>query len=84
MNEEECEAAGINPVLVWKLLRRQERLLRDMDKAGVLLFCGSVNSLRPTTGDQKLILATFGADNTDGGCGACIQSDDGLLRGEDA
>lgn len=84
MNEDECIEAGISPETVKKLLSRVERLLRDLDAAGIMLFCGSVNSLRPTTGDQKLILATFGANNTDGGCGACITGDDGLLRGEDA
>lgn len=84
MNEDECIEAGIDLAVAKKLLSRLERLLRDMDKAGILLFCGSVNSLRPTSGDQKLILATFGADNTDGGCGACTTGDDGLLRGEDA
>lgn len=82
-NEDECEAAGISYDVVRKLLSRQERLLRDTDAAGVSLFCGSVNSLHPTSGDRMLILATFGASNTDGGCGAITEGDDGLMRGED-
>ena len=83
MNEDECIEAGIDPALVKKLLSRQERLLRDMDKAGVRLFCGSCNSLRPIDGDRQLILATFSASNTEGGDGAAAVCDDGLVRGEE-
>jgi len=83
MNEDECEAAGIDPVAVKKLLSRQERLLRDMDKAGIRLFCGSCNSLRPIDGDRQLILATFAASNTEGGDGSAAICDDGLMRGEE-
>ncbi|WP_024691621.1 hypothetical protein [Pseudomonas tremae] len=83
-NRKECIAAGIDPDVVERLRRRQERLLKEMAAAGVALFCGSASSLRPAHVDVMLILASINEGYTDGGCGAALVGADGLERGEDS
>lgn len=84
VHEEECESAGIDPAVLQRLANRLERLLKDMERAGLDLFCGSTSSIRPYNGDRKLILYTLDQCNVDGSCGAYSYGNDGLRRGEDA
>jgi hypothetical protein len=83
VNQNECKAAGLDPEVVDRLRARQEKLLKDMARAGVALFCGSCSTLRPASGDMTLILAGIVEGYTDGGCGASSVCEDGLERGED-
>lgn len=83
VNERECEKVGVSTDVVRRFALRFERLCRDANIYGISLFCGSVNSLRFDDGEeQKLILAFLTARNTDGGCGAACERDDGYIRGE--
>lgn len=83
INERECEAAGIDPDQVAKIARRLERTMKDADKIGVSLFCGSANTLRARDGAARaLVVAELNLHNADGGCGAASEDDDGLIRGE--
>lgn len=87
-NEDECEAAGIDPRKVDKHRKALEKLMKAMEADNIMLFGGGDgSSLRPRNGDEEtrlLILANVNALNIDGGAGACstFHSSDGLLRGE--
>ncbi len=83
-NIKECEHAGIGPNIVERFENRISRLLRDMDKHGLSLFCGRSGSIRFVDDFDKraLIVGMFLGGNHDGGCGAVSYDNDGLLRGE--
>lgn len=88
MNEDECNAAGIDPKKVRRYQVRLEKLLAEMKADNMMVFGGGDGStLRPHRGDaskQLLILADIQGGNLGGGAGAygTHNSPDGLLRGE--
>jgi hypothetical protein len=85
VNEEECEAAGLDIKKVASLARRLRRISREMEDMGVILFGGSGSgSLRydDGTGKGRLVIAEVGCNNFDGGDGATMPDDAGLMRGE--
>lgn len=85
VNSRECEAAGISPQTVEGIRRHLERVCREAAEHGILVFMGSGCSLRASDGNPKLlILAPLNIPNGDGdgGDGAEIPDDEGLMRGE--
>ena len=81
----ECEHFGIDPKIVAKFENRITKLLKDMDKYNLSLFCGSSCTIRADDRGEdgrELIVGSFSGRNTDGGCGACSPDEYGLLRGE--
>lgn len=83
-NYNECARAGIEPEVVAHFERRMSRLLKDMDKHGLSVFCGcSSGTIRYNDGQERpLIVGHFLGTNQDGGDGAVLQDEDGLERGE--
>jgi hypothetical protein len=85
-NEDECIAAGLNPIVVTSYLKKVEKLMSAMKKDGLMLFGGGDgSSIRPLSQDPDtalLIVASVNASNIDGGAGAYTAGPDGLLRGE--
>lgn len=83
-NEEECEAAGIDPNKVESLARRFAALSKEASALGVYMFGGSGSgTLRPIQHNERpLILAHVTTSGFDGGCGATRNDENGLLRGE--
>ena len=87
VNEEECLAAGLDPKAVLAIARRLDRAGRDARKLGLVVFGGSGHgSLRFADGrgvrDRMLVVADLGPGGWDGGDGACLPDENGLLRGE--
>ena len=85
VNDEECEAAGIDPKKVESIARRLKRISGEMQALGVVLFGGGgTGSLRFDEGNGKgrLVLAELGGHSFDGGDGCAMRDDSGLLRGE--
>ena len=83
VNYPECTIANIIPEKALRLAARMERIGRDAQKLGVVIFCGCGNDIRfyQKGNDRALILASFiGPFN--GGAGDTFKGDDGLLRGE--
>ncbi len=80
----ECEHYGVDPKIVKRFESRITRLLRDMDKHGLSIFCGSTCTIRANDfyKDRQLVVGHFRAANQDGGDGGTYEGDDGLLRGE--
>ena len=83
INENECEAAGLNPSDVKRIAQGLSRYAKEAQKLGIQVFGGSGSGdLRfDDGGNGKLILADLDGD-FDGGDGAAGESDDGLIRGE--
>lgn len=86
LNDDECEAAGLDPKKVLSLARRFERLSKEADAMGLHVFGGSGSgTLRfPDRDGRKtsLIVASICPNGFDGGCGASREDENGLLRGE--
>jgi len=83
--KKECEHFGIDPAIVRRFEVRIERLLRDMDREGLSLFCGSSGSIRANDMDisgRLLVVGSFYGKNHDGGDGGFSGDGDGFLRGE--
>lgn len=83
INENECEAAGLDPLDVKRIAQGLSRYAKEAQKLGIQVFGGSGSGdLRfDDGGNGKLIIADLDGD-FDGGDGACSESDDGLIRGE--
>ena len=83
-NLNECEYAGIDVKIVEKFEKRITKLLADMAKHKLSLFCGSGCSIRydDFKNNRELIVGNFSGRNTDGGDGAIYSDEDGLERGE--
>lgn len=83
INENECEAAGLNPLDVKRIAQGLSRYAKEAQKLGIQVFGGSGSGdLRfDDGGNGKLILADLDGD-FDGGDGAASESEDGLIRGE--
>ena len=81
VNEPECEAAGVDPDDVRKLLLRLERAAREAERLGLEIFGGSgTASLR---GPGDLVVGSVGGPQLwDGGAGDQKVGADGLMRGE--
>ena len=83
--EKECEHIGIEIKVVERFEKRIEKLLKDMDKHGLSLFCGSCGSIRycaDTLNNTPLIVGDIHGTNHDGGDGSYRIAEDGLMRGE--
>ena len=80
----ECEHAGLDIKIVERFEKRITRLLSDMDKYDLSLFCGSGGSIRyeERKDGRQLVVGYFRGNNHDGGCGAVFLDKDGLQRGE--
>jgi len=65
----ECEHFGIDHKIVGRFEKRVKKLLADMDKVGLSLFCGSSCTIRADNfvDGQQLIVGHFLGDNADGG-----------------
>jgi len=83
-NHDECQHAGIDPQTVARFERRMSRLLKDMDKHGLSVFCGSSSgTIRYNDGQERpLIVGHFLGTNQDGGDGGTSCDAHGLERGE--
>jgi hypothetical protein len=83
-NLNECKYAGIDVKIVEKFEERVTKLLADMAKHKLSLFCGSACSIRYNDfkNNRELIVGHFSGRNTDGGDGAIYPDEDGLERGE--
>ncbi len=81
---EECKHYGIDPKIVERFEKRIERLLRDMDKYGLSLFCGSAGTIRADDfyEGMPLVVGHIRGTNHDGGDGGVSSEYDGLQRGE--
>lgn len=85
VNDEECEAAGLDIKKVESIARRLKKISGEMSSMGIVLFGGSGNgTLRfdECNGKGRLVVAEIGGTSFDGGDGAAYKDDDGLLRGE--
>ncbi|MFD1034118.1 hypothetical protein ACFQ15_05585 [Sphingomonas hankookensis] len=85
--DDECRAAGLDPVEVDRIARRIARAARDAQRLGLTVFGGSGHgSLRlcGNTDDRgrPLIVAGIDAGSWDGGDGGYGPANDGLNRGE--
>jgi hypothetical protein len=80
----ECDHVGLDPTVIERFERRITKLLADMDKYKLTLFCGSGGSIRYNDyeNDRQLIVGDFLGGNHDGGDGATSPDENGLLRGE--
>lgn len=82
----ECAFAGLDQKKVTSIARRISRAALDARALGLTVFGGSgLGTLRFNDtifgGAGQLIIADLDG-SFDGGDGACLPSDDGLLRGE--
>ena len=68
-NGKECDHIGLDPKIVERFEKRITKLLRDMQKHGLNLFCGSSCSIDYVDDPHKtrLIVGDFLGQNTDGG-----------------
>lgn len=80
----ECEHYGIDYKTVERFENRIERLLRDMKKHGLTLYCGSAGTIRANDfyDGMPLVVGAVRGGNQDGGDGGTSSEYDGLLRGE--
>ena len=83
-NIKECESVNLDPQIIERFERRITRLLKDMYKYNLYIFCGSSGSIRYYNDDGKLplIVGDWEGNNHDGGCGAYCEDEEGFLRGE--
>ena len=83
-NIKECDYVNIDPKVVERFESRIARLLKDMDKYGLSLFCGSSGSIRyyHRESGRSVVVGAFRGDNHDGGDGAAREDDDGIEVGE--
>ena len=77
--ERECEAAGLDAVVVESVARRLSRAVKDADRLGLRVFGGAGSG---TLRLKDLVVAELGGMNWDGGDGATLEGSDGLMRGE--
>ena len=84
VNEDECNAYGVDPKRVASIARRIERAAKEAQSMGIQVFGGSNGTLRGLCGayETQLILADIYEGNWSGGDGATSVDDDGLIRGE--
>ncbi len=83
INENECRAAGLDPVEVAKIARGLSRYAKQAQALGLCVFGGSGSgSLRFDDGGGGALKLADLDGSFDGGDGACGPGDDGLLRGE--
>lgn len=87
VNEDECEAAGLDPKEVERIAKGLSRYAREARKLGIEIFGGSgTGSLRFDDGKPpgRLIIAFLDGhfDGGDGGQGSSTENQDGLIRGE--
>jgi len=84
VNEKECERANLDIKKIASIARRLSKAAKEASDMGITVFGGSgTGSLRFRESEDKkaLILAYIDGD-VDGGDGACLEDEDGLLRGE--
>lgn len=82
-NEDECRAAGLDPVKVRSLAARLQRAARDAERMGLQVFGGAHSgSLRYDDGGGKQLVVAEMDGAWSGGDGATHRDSDGLLRGE--
>ncbi|RCW64038.1 hypothetical protein DET61_11679 [Marinobacter nauticus] len=83
VNEDECEAAGLDPEEVKRIATGLSRYAKKAEALGLQIFGGTgTGSLRfDDGGPGKLVVAEI-EGNFDGGDGGSTASKGGLLRGE--
>lgn len=87
LHDDEIKAAGLDPKEVASLARRLERAAKDARAMGVTVFGGTGTGTLRFNDDhfnpisRPLILADL-EGSWDGGDGATMEDDAGLLRGE--
>ena len=83
-NIKECESIGLSYKVVSRFENRLNKLLKDMYKHKLYIFCGSAGTVRYYNDDGKppLIVGHIFQHNHDGGCGAVYTDENGLERGE--
>ena len=83
INEDECEAAGVDPKKVASIARRIERAALEAYELGICIFGGSGNgSLRFDDHYGRPLILVHMEGCFDGGDGAEREDETGLLRGE--
>lgn len=89
VNYKECIAAGFSEeeiLEVEKIAKGISKYAKRSAKLGITIFGGSSGSLRKKDGrcdGRSIILASLSEPSVwDGGCGACCEDEDGILRGE--
>ncbi len=83
VNEDACEAAGLDIPTVTSIARRLSRAARDARALGLVIFGGAgTGTLRYNDGEGRLIIASLDGD-FDGGDGATHHDAQGLERGEE-
>jgi len=83
VNYDECEAANVDPEKIKRIAQRLSKCGKELNAMGLEVFGGSgIGTIRQSAnGDGSLILAYLDGI-FDGGDGAAIEGNDGLLRGE--
>lgn len=82
-NEDECRAAGLDPKEVDRIAKGISRYAKQAQKLGIQVFGGGTGGqLRFNDGGKgDLIIASLDG-SFDGGDGANVPDENGLLRGE--
>lgn len=83
-NDEECYAAGLDPREVQRIASGLARWAKKADRLGLTIFGGAGNgSLRAYDGkERRLVVCSSLGLNFDGGDGAEMADENGLMRGE--
>lgn len=83
IHEKEVAAAGINPEEVRRIARGLSRYAKQAKKLGLTIFGGTGSgTLRHSDGTRSQLICADLDGDFDGGDGAAIEDEDGLLRGE--
>lgn len=83
VNENECEAAGLDPLEVKRIAQGLSRYARQAEKLRIQIFGGSTGGqLRYDDGGKGMLIVGDLDGNFDGGDGGVHTDSDGLQRGE--
>jgi len=83
VNLNECEAAGIDPDKLDKVVKSLERNLKKLKSMGLFVFGGDGGTIRQVDAEKgDLILASLCGCDIEGGRGREHTDSDGLERGD--
>lgn len=83
VNEDECKSAGLDIKKVESISRRLSKAAMEAQEMGLTVFGGSgTGTLRFHDGQDRSLIVSYLNGDFDGGDGACMEDENGLLRGE--